>query len=127
MRPALILFFLVLTACGSGGGGSGGAAAPCANHAWPSGTYTQNAGTATLTFRRDCTGTESVDCGLVYTYLRLASTDTLASLRLNVTASNGGGACLSIGTHYCSWSTQPSQLNLDCGFGNVNYSWTAGD
>lgn len=129
MRPALLLFFLILTACGSGGGGgSGSSAGACANHAWPSGEYKQNAATATMTFRRDCTGTEAVDCGLVYTYLKLASTDTSASLRLNVTASNGGGACLSVGTHFCTWSIPTSgQITLDCGFGNVTYSWTTAD
>jgi hypothetical protein len=121
MRPALLLFFLVLTACGSGGGsGSGGAPGACASHGFV-GVFKQNAATARMTFKRDCSGTEAVDCGLVYTYRPV--TDQLADMTLTVTASNGGGACLSVGSHQCDWSVPTNgQVNLNCGLGSVTYS-----
>lgn len=125
MRPALILFFLVLTACGSGGSGGGSAAAPGACFNLPfKGTWRENAGTAVWKFAATCRGAEAVDCGLIYTHNLV--TDSLQSFDLVVTQSNNAAGCLPVGSQSCTWSMiDPSNMFINCGLGNKQYSKTS--
>lgn len=115
MKPALILFFIVLTACGSGGGsGSGGASTACrSSFNW--GQWTQNAGTEYWDFNADCTGTQT-SCGLSFNYANVG-TNEFADITMTITASNGG-ACPAVGSQAtCDWSTPgTSQIILTCSF-----------
>lgn len=127
MRPALILFFIVLTACGSGGGGSGGSSLGACATAVNRGSWQENGGAFDeYVFRSNCTGTNK-DCGLTFTYNKVEASQVGSQISLQITASNGG-ACPAVGTSYdCNWSVPgASQLILNCGgTGNIQFSKTA--
>jgi hypothetical protein len=122
MKPALILFFIVLTACGSGGGGGGsGTSNACATMAI-SGTWEENAGAQDrYSFSASCSGTNT-NCQ--YSYTHNAPTSDLGDIHLTVTASNNLGGCPTVGQRVdCNWTDiGGGQIQMNCGSGTLQFS-----
>lgn len=126
MKPAPLLFFFILTACGSGGGSGGSGSLGACYTSFNRGTWLENGGASDeYHFIADCTGT-NLNCGLEFTWVNVG-TDDLADIPLHVTASNNGGGCPTVGQNInCDWSTPGAgQIILNCGGGNIQFSKTS--
>ncbi len=121
VRPAMLLFLMVLTACAGGGGGGSGSSTPaCASNAFK-GTWRQNGGALDeYRFNADCTGT-NLNCSLVIYRYVITAPGTLA---IFISSTSGAGACPAIGQTDCIYNfVDASNMSMNCGgLGVVNYS-----
>lgn len=121
MQPAMILIFMILTACGSGGGGSSGSSPGACSSSAIRGHWRENGGAFDeYVFKSDCTGTNK-NCSL--TFSRYIYNPATVWLVLQVSSTSGAGGCPAVGQTDCQWTIPGvSQLTLNCGGGVVNFS-----
>lgn len=103
---------LILTACGSDAAGPGACASSSVLGTWANGAVS-------VTFDDQC-AFKSPACGVVGTYP--ATTATLGTVLINVTASSGASGCLPVGQITCAYSQAGTTLDFNCGNGTKTYT-----